>query len=65
MALQHIVDDKLCSFMTDVQHGSHIVHLNTVSFPNDGLSIHICLLSKDYVGFAWLSGIHDTRHSCL
>jgi len=51
--------------MTDIQHGSHFIHLDTVVHLHGTFSIHSCLQCYNSVGLAQVSYICDTGHHIL
>jgi hypothetical protein len=53
--LQYVMDGMVSWTMTDVQQGSHFIHLNTTVFPNDTFSLRNCLQCYDFVGFVYSS----------
>jgi len=63
--LQHFVGHKVSETMTDIQHGSHFIHLDTVVHVDGTFSIHSCLQCYNSVGLAQMSYICDTGHHIL
>jgi hypothetical protein len=63
--LQHFVDHKVSWTMTDIQHGSHFMHLDTEVHVDGTFSIHSCLQCYNSVALAQMSHICDNGHHIL